>query len=240
MMTRTPLGLIACVAFLAAACAAPAPTPTATALPTATPTSTPTPLPTATPTSTPTPLPTATPTSTPTPTAIRIYYWQGVGWEVRYPDRYINSEALERNALHYALIDMERWTGFRFEIVDSRLESDIEITSDWTTGSGICPPIPDRDPNTPAVLTFLVGCAELGGDDVWVSPMRVRKNESVGSVWTDFKLTIQHELVHALFGLRHTDYKTGLMTGTGNVTEPLDVELEQIEQAQLLCCPWLQ
>ena len=273
IMTRIPLGLMACIAFLAAACAAPTPTPTATPLPTATPTSTPTPIPTATPTSTPTPIPTATPTSTPTPTptatatptptpmptAIRIYYQQDRGWEVIYPDEHINSEAIERNALHYALIDMERWTGFRFKIVDSRLESDVTITSDRaavpffsfgscpddivarigcknlaTYHSEICP-----DDVVP-LLTDVRGCAELGGDDVWVSPMRVRKNESVGSVWTDFKLTIQHELVHALFGLRHTDYKTGLMTGTGNLTEPLDVELEWIEQAHLLCCPWLQ
>ena len=153
---------------------------------------------------------------------------------MRYPDRYINSEALERNALHYALIDMERWTGFRFEIVDSRLESDVEITSDYTPDGSVCPS------RTPDVLTFLVGCAELGGDNVWISPMLVRENESVGSEWSDFKLTIQHELVHALFGLGHTDYKTGLMTGTGNITEPLDIELEWIERAHLRCCPWLQ
>lgn len=262
IMARIPLGLMACMAFMAAACAAPAPTPTPTAtpeptatpaatptptpLPTATPTPTPTPLPTATPTSTPTPLPTPTPTATPVPTAIRIYYWQDEGYEVRYPDRYINSAALERNALHYALIDMERWTGFRFEIVDSELESDVTITSNVRPPTAIRIPHIGLEPDEKSVcpfvppLTILKGCAELGGDNVWLRPMSVRENVSVGNQWLDFKLTIQHELVHALFGLGHTNHKNGLMTGTGNVTEPRDVELEWIKQAHLRCCPWLQ
>lgn len=212
---------------LAAACAAPTPTPTAT--PTPEPTATPTATPTPTSTPTPRPTPTSTPTATPSPDSVRVSYWQGQGWDYHYPD-YVNSEDMERNALHYALIEMTEWTGITFSVVDPDSPSDIAISSKLNGFYAVCP-APSH--------SLIAGCADTPGKHIYLKPMIVSAPDDSRN-WDRFKRTIQHELVHALFGWRHSNDNRGLMTASGNVTAPLAGELAALAEARPLCCPWIR
>lgn len=231
-MHRPSLWIGLALTMLAAACAAPTPTPTATPTPepTATPTATPTP--TSTPTPRPTPTSTPTPTATPSPKSVRVSYWQGQGWDKRHPHLfrgYVNSEDLERNALHHALVEMTEWTGIPFSVVAPDSPSDIAISSNLKGLYTECP----------SNLGPIAGCADTPGRHIYLNPMRVRAPDDYRN-WERFKRTVQHELVHALFGWRHSNDNQGLMTGSGYVTAPLAGELAALAEARPLCCPWIR
>ena len=140
------------------------------------------PAPTSTPTPTATPFPTATPTASPTPMPKESIV-------VKYIRPSANEEisATEMRVIRDALDEYELETDLKFSLVRDG-EADVYVTVSVRQTKDAC----WRHPNA-------MGCAFIPGDEIWLRPIYDYPNNRE----EEFRITVKHELTHALFGLEH-------------------------------------